>query len=829
MFGDRSPLMQEEDGTSGGGGTSFTDFVTENGQNLLMGPFAGTKKLYDLGKSAIDKKKAISEAEAKTPDTVDTVGGAGEPAPSRSGEGNGEVPDELAVPKAQTNYYQETRITPGGTPTEVERYNEAKAAIEMSDRRTRLAEMKAMGYAEAEMIDYANIHSMDAEEGRRLHTEHFAVAKQRSNQLYQRVQEARTMQVDPFNWHKSIGRGGRVASAFSMLTGQIAAGGGNPSSALKMMDSAIERDISAQETNIKNEYENLKLVKGLDENDRAMFLEELGSLNETRAVRYAAMLSKIEAAKQHAINESAYNSYKVMGDHYTMKLLESLWAARAEILTIHGKGPIQASKIRMINRQIAQIQKDLTDPYIQRELNAREAAGALQAGADQALPAGEQATTAGAEPSLPAAPGRAGAVGPRRGAQAQTGGTPPEQARPAEGDTAPATERDPLGPAERKEFQGEDNISRLETQEEANARSKGERTQRETEDSVLTREPKNVRQVGQRAMVRGHVDVDEMNYALKTWGGANNAVIQHNGWGRAMNAQRGVSNASTLGQTDAQNSYIRGEVFQVNDSDSAGFKNQNDAQYFADWLPAPRRSEYPDPEKYRNAVDEWNYRKNHWETFEAPGQQTSFEAGGRNYRIKGTSTARQKDSTGINEYNTIVSKVTDSWAFVQNLRDTAANIRRVGIGSGGWFNAEEGAFSIPGIFSTDPGTKELTNTTLRLAMGFIKSEDPTARLSDNDIKIGEKAMALALQGKAMTIADIIQGLGDGDWTNNTVRQAMDRYMQKLALNAQKAIIKQYSNDIVIDYNSSIAFEKENNERMRWMATTPGWAQRTVTP
>jgi hypothetical protein len=172
------------------------------------------------------------------------------------------------------------------------------------------------------MIDYANIHSMDAEEGRRLHNEHFTVAKQKSDQLYKRVQAARTMQVDPFNWHKSIGRGGRVASAFSMLTGQIAAGAGNPSSAMKMMDAAIERDISAQAKNIENEYNNLKLVKGLNENDRALYMEEMGSLNETRAVRYGAMLAKLEAAKQHAINESAYNSYKVMGDHYTMKLLE---------------------------------------------------------------------------------------------------------------------------------------------------------------------------------------------------------------------------------------------------------------------------------------------------------------------------------------------------------------------------------------------------------------------------------------------------------------------------------------------------------------------------
>jgi hypothetical protein len=111
-------------------------------------------------------------------------------------------------------------------------------------------------------------------------------------------------------------------------------------------------------------------------------------------------------------------------------------------------------------------------------------------------------------------------------------------------------------------------------------------------------------------------------------------------------------------------------------------------------------------------------------------------------------------------------------------------------------------------------------------MGFIKSEDETARLSDNDIIIGEKAMAIMKGGKMARLADIVQSF-DGKFSNNTVRLAMDRYMQRLAINAQKAIMKQYQNDLVLDYNSSVKFKEESNEAQAWLTTTPGWDTRGV--
>jgi hypothetical protein len=355
----------------------------------------------------------------------------------------------------------------------------------------------------------------------------------------------------------------------------------------------------------------------------------------------------------------------------------------------------------------------------------------------------------------------------------------------------------------------------METQKEATDRQTAQTAQRTQEEAIMTRKAANPRQLGKQAQVRGEVDEAELEQMMREYGNANDFVIKHGGFGAAADAEVGSPTADTLRMQPAVNSYVKGEQFTANDGVVDGFDHVSDAQFFASVVPPPRPSMYSNPADYADAHDMWTYNKNHYEVFEAPGVQNSFTAGKRGYRIKGTSTARNQDAQGQTRYNLIAAKIQDSWTFVGNLRDTAINIRRVGVGSGGWFNEEEGGFAIPGLFSTDVGTKELQNTTLRLAMGFIKTEDPTARLSDNDIKIGEKAMALSGEGKFVTLVDIFQSL-DGDFEDNTIRVAMDRYMQKLALNAQKAIIQQWQNDIVLDYNSSVKFREESNATQRWL-------------
>ena len=407
----------------------FRDIMVR-GSDLTRGGFVG---------EALRQTGVIGDANVEAEETeggvVAPVIGAGE-APRQTQSGQAELETAPTDPKAKVApksiYHVEGKVSPRLSVTDEQRKQEAMLGIAKQERGTRLAELQALGVADQELSDYANIDEMFPEEGARLHKEHFSEAKRRTNELHTMIDSARTMRVDPFNWSKSVGRGGRVAAAFSLLTGQMAAGAGNPNSALKMMDAAIERDMSAQEQNIAHEQKLIHAKKGLAADERALYGEEMRSLNTIRAMKYASVLSRIDAAKQHAITESSYLAYKHMGDHYTLKLLEAKAAAQAELISVYAKGPIAASKAAAVEQTLKGIESQLT---------------AAVSGA-QGAPAGAQAgAQAAVEPSAPAAPGRAGAVAARRGPSARPGGTPPSAPSADTGAQAPAAQPVPKGEA----------------------------------------------------------------------------------------------------------------------------------------------------------------------------------------------------------------------------------------------------------------------------------------------------------------------------------------------------------------------------------------------
>lgn len=778
----------------------FRDIMVR-GSDLTRGGFVG---------EALRQTGILGDPNVEAEDTeggeVAPIIGAGE-APRQVQSGQATLEDAPVDPNAKKGpksiYSVEGKVKPQLSVTDEQRKQEAMLGIAKQERGTRLAELQALGVADQELSDYANIDEMFAEEGARLHSEHFAVAKRRANELETMIDSARTMRVDPFNWGKSVGRGGRVAAAFSLLTGQMAAGAGNPNSSLKMMDAAIENDMAAQEQNLANEHKIIAMKKGLSADEAARFTREVSSLNTLRAMKYASVLSRIEAAKQHAITESSYLAYKHMGDHYTLKLLEAKAAAQAELLTVHVKGPIQASKAAVIQQNMKEIQSQITAQA--------EAQAGIEAEAAAAVPT--------VEPSAPAAPGRAGAVAARRGPRADTGGTPPSEARADTSAQAPtseqATPQEATVPASSWVRQGwslEQERAERGVAEETAAVSADEQAQ-------AAGPAQSFRQLGHKAGVTGNVDPGEFEALLKG-SGANDFTVKHGGFGRARAAAKNAYLPAYTRLDDALRAVATGQEI-PND----GFQDPQDARIFSDMLPPPRRSEFASQAQYDEAMEYFNYASKKYEVFEAPGVQNTIDAGGRTYRVKATSTARNQDSNGQNRYNKIAEKLQESHTFIQHLRNTARNIRRVGLGTGGWFNEDEGAFAIPGLSSYDPGSKELVNTSLRLAMGFIKTEDPTARLSDKDVEIGEKAMSL-LQGGKVKMLDLLQSF-DGRFDDNTIRRSMDRYMQRLSVNAQKAITQQFQNDLVLDYNSQRMLQEESNETQTWLQTTPEWDSRAV--
>jgi hypothetical protein len=505
-----------------------------------------------------------------------------------------------------------------------------------------------------------------------------------------------------------------------------------------------------------------------------------------------------------------------MGEHYILKLLEAKAAAQAEIITVHGKGPISASKARLIKSQISAISGQLADPNIRGQAQVGQAPAA-----DQVAP--EAATTAPTEKAAPRAPGRAGAVVGRRAIRPDPGTPPPVEGgddlaaistRPEQLTSEPRPEA-PKAPApeptERALFldpteDEKSGLSRMETQREADVRVTAEAA---AEVEAVQGRPVTPRALGMKAQVTKKVDKREFAAIMKS-AGATPWVTKNGGWGRAEAASAGFYLPAFTRVDDALEDYVNGREI-----DNDGFQREVDARVFADAIPPPRRRLYASDELYKDAKKWYDYASKKFEVFEAPGIQNTIDAGGLSFRLKATSTARNQDAQGIKQYNVLAAKMQEGMTFVQKLRDQAKLVRRVGIGTGGWFNANEGMFSIPGLNSEEPGVALQANTVLRLAMQFIKTEDPTARLSDKDVEIGLRAMN-AEGGAITTILDIVQSF-NGVYDDNTVRVSMDRFLQKLAWATQKAYMQTAQNDLVLDYNSMKYTRDESNEAQRWLS------------
>ncbi|MHC4933174.1 MAG: hypothetical protein ACYTGV_13390, partial [Planctomycetota bacterium] len=362
-----------------------------------------------------------------------------------------DVPDAGKPTKAPWTAHAE--IEGGVSPDVLYGIAAREKRIHDAETLNHLATMRASGATEEHMLKWAQLNDSDSETARLVAEEHFPRMREKVRKLQQDVDDARSLKVDPYHWHKSIGRGGRVAASFAALTGGFAAGKNNPNSAVKMMETAIEQDIAAQEQNIKNTFEGLKLQKGLQADERALFDEQLNAMNSIRATKYAGIVGRIQAAQQHAVTEAHYLALQTAKDHFEVKLLQSIAAAQKEVLRLELDGPLRnAAQLAAYKQQIAQFTEQLQAP----------AAGGITVPTEQVstLTGDTVGERPEAEIKMAPAPSRAAAVA-SRGTRRPSGPSRPSPSRETAAQE-PATPQ-PIEDA----AQG---ISRLETQDEADAR-----------------------------------------------------------------------------------------------------------------------------------------------------------------------------------------------------------------------------------------------------------------------------------------------------------------------------------------------------------------------
>lgn len=711
-------------------------------------------------------RSTFDEAEAVTPDEFEPQIGGGERG-TRGGEESGDSPISGMFKRPGVKKPDQIATVKGNifTPRpadEAQLLAESTKRIFESDMRARIAQLDTMGYSEVQMAKYANVASANAIEGERLHREHFEPAKRKLDRLYQQVEDARSMQVNPFNWHEKIGRGGRVSAAFAVLTGQMAAGAGNPNSSLKLMEAAIERDISAQEQNIKNHFASLKLQSGIAQDQRALHEEEVASLNNLRAQAYAAIQAKIGVAQQHAVNATHAEALSVAHDHFNVQQLNAMQAARQQIF-IEMDAAVDASTAREMLAQVESMKQSMSI--------------GTPLGPDPAQVA------APAQRSVAAVPGRAGAVGARRGRPVRPGTTP----QPA----LVAGTSEPRG--------REDEALQMSVAEEAAVRAPREAPSR------------GLKGLGEKAYRGQRVTRKDVANELRQHE-VPSQVLKDGSYGRAFRLEQGEGGIGALTWEQALADVAAGRKLS-----EGGFLMNRDADFFKAMLPEPKRSQFPPPKDGRDSPEYvfakqiYDYGQEYEEIYEAratvDGQRNTIVAGGMSYKLAEGAIAR----TDPKAYKKMQEKLADVASGIRASKVLSDQIQRVGLS--GMFTTDDG-FQIPGITTGDPSTLRMQNQLITQAMQYIKTHDPTARISDKDLEVGRQAMAgFATKGGAFM--DFIQSL-DFDPSNNTKRKQIERFLVAISVESQRLAWEKFENELVPDYNTMVSTREDAMEMQNWL-------------
>ena len=782
MFGDRGPLRQEAEDT-----------------RLPSIPFRGGEeqpvRTQRGGMSgAFGSGGRATEAPPAEPEPATWGTGASQP-----GGGRGEVTGAPLGPRtggAGTGWRGSIQLGPGVAADTALAIRAREDRINQQQTLQNLVDMRASGFTRDQMLQWAQLNDQDAEAAQQLANYHFPRIRQQIQDLNNKVDAARAGKIDPYHWHESIGRGGRVAAAFAALTGGFAAGKSNPNSALNMLDAAIARDIAAQDANIKNNIMLLQTERGLAQDERQLLEDEFKQLSQIRAMKYAAIVGRIEAAQQHAVTEAHHMSLQTAKDHYELKYLEAKAQAEQEIFKLEYDGPIKnAAQIAKLKQQAAQ--------YQQMIRSAPSGGMTIPTEMVQTLEGEVVGPRPEAQIMVAPAPGRSGAIAARRpgtGRVVAPGG-------PGTGETQqPAPE--PTRPAPSRELQPIEDVgtgvSRLETPEEAEQRYMNERAVWEEEQRAAELErrkaevtasrykinAKNIRQYAESVLL-AHEDAvkfDGFKRGEAVGKRGLDSLVGLTSWSEAISAIQSGRAIPNGGMPDYRDAKIISGVIEENGPPSPLM-----------YAGGERNIHYQEAlKRYQLTIDYPEIlEKNMFDP--ETGEKSKIRLNGRLLTIMPGSRAGKDYERVQNE----VGKFRDVMGAMQR---AAKTIRNVGI-TGMWeTDPETGktSFTFPGVFTNaNPEIMMIQREAITQAMQYIKTHDPTARISDQDLRVGMEAAA-SYTGKGAAFVDWLQSM----FNVSTKRDQIQAFMGKVLVEAQRIMYSRLEDDIVPDYNTMIALEQE---------------------
>ena len=662
-------------------------------------------------------------------------------------------------------------ITPGMTPEEAQQTQDLQQQEWLLRYNAGLATMKAGVVKQEALKDFAFVAQESAEALANLVDNEFPKYHKKLQEFEKELDDISSMRVNPYRYLQRANAGGRAGAILATAVSQLSAGAGQINTASRALESVINRDISAQMTDIELAYKGVAAKKENLADQVALMEEMILFRDKALAYSWTAVSSIIAAAEQGAMNEASYIGLHLWKNLADQNAIAAKVAERAKMGTLYIEGPVKRAKDMLQWTQLAIQSKAILEQTFARgavsgqaEAIAQQRAGTMEGQVSQPA-AGQQRPTMGQA-------SQRGTAKPSVAARRKTQKAAPQEAQQAY--------YPPPGSAARQELN--DTL--------AKSPIKPQRDYYERAISGFGGDPvleQQLRDAGSysREMARQRQDIVEDHPTYKQ---VEEVLLNPDPEVRLEY----FKNPERAGGGNLMFSDIRDAKAMANEMRDVlyDFSNKRNKEWI-EYI-----NEYPelllgdivvtkDGEEYKN---------------------TYVDAGPLGV-VKLT-------MRGLTKVEQVEESAAEMGLTMERIRRAAQAVSATTVSKNPFIAVVNGNIEFLPVFSADAqaAQQNLDNALTDLSVRWIKERDPSGRLSDQDLKLARAMIAAALDSKTLKVADLADSLFNGN--TSAVREGIKMFLMLMAADQRRSFLNKNKNLIALPYDAWEEQQQDEEELAR---------------
>lgn len=231
---------------------------------------------------------------------------------------------------------------------------QAREELAFNLRKAAVLDEAALYEIEAdELDDFANVVERDVEEAEQI----MSSAKQKGKEIFEQMNATMKViqsgQVDPNRFYTSRGAASAFSAAINVAVGQITSAlGAGPNAAAQIIEAAVNRDIAAQEFNSNQALQQFGAQQTLLSTLRQLTGDELAAQQSLRALKYAEVTTRLEAAAARAKSPQVRRQLLETINNLKVSQIQAAQASNTRVIakaSITGKNASQEKFGRMVD------------------------------------------------------------------------------------------------------------------------------------------------------------------------------------------------------------------------------------------------------------------------------------------------------------------------------------------------------------------------------------------------------------------------------------------------------------------------------------------------